>query len=198
MPELVVFAHFIHRGFGDFPSVFQIIQQFCLVFTAEDSFHLPCDAAVHAVTREGKVTHGDAFFVVLGDVFMQQLAVVAGGVEENGDGVFFVLGREDDHLVFQRFQFAEERRIAEVDRLAFVGQLHQTALQVVFAVLTGVEDALFGDDAAQAFHRAGADFHLFQAKIVQFFADDGVIRLCGGGKREQGKQDAFFHGLSCG
>ena len=150
-----------------------------------------------AAAREGEVAHGDALFVVLGDVFVQQLAVVAGGVEEDGDGVFFVLGREDDHLVFQRFQFAEERCVAEVNWLAFVGQLHQAALQVVFAVFGGIENALFGDDAAHSGDGAVADFHAFQAEVVQFFADDGVIGVSAGGQGEQGQGYGFFHVFLC-
>ena len=54
-------------------------------------------------------------------------------------------------------------------------EFDQVALQVVFAVFGRVEDALFGDDAAQAGHGAVADFYGFQAEVVQFFGDGGVV-----------------------
>ena len=127
---------------------------------------------------------------------MQQLAVVAGGVEEDGDGVFFVFRREEDHFVLERFEFGQERAVAEVDR-AVVAEFDQVALQVVFAVFGRVEDALLGDDAAQAGHGAVADFYGFQAEGVQFCGDGGVVGVGDGGERQQGQGNGFFHVFLC-
>ena len=192
-----MFFYFVGAGFGDVFAAFQVFQQFGAVFRrAEDGFHLAGDFAAGAATREGEVAHGDAAFVERANVFVQQLAVVAGGVEEDGDGVFFVFRREEDHFVLERFEFGQERAVTEVDR-AVVAEFDQVALQVVFAVFGRVEDALLGDDAAQAGHGAVADFYGFQAEGVQFLGDGGVVGVRGGSECQQGQGNGFFHVFLC-
>ncbi|MNV79010.1 hypothetical protein D3C71_1725400 [compost metagenome] len=129
-----------------------LVESFGFISGTPDGLHVFFGLGIQPLTRERQIADGNAQIVILFHLLVQLVAIAAGDIGKHGDHVLLLRRFINDHLIFQRFQFAGQQLIGDVDRL-FATDVVQRALQNVFAVFAHVQNAVIGQHGFQAAHR---------------------------------------------